>query len=244
MIAEVLCLDGLGGFLGRLSFLETRRGEMLPTRRSFYERERATAYNLWRGPRSLNSQGDREFCGGPCVLRLGLRQGTSSTPQIEARAAYASFYSEELPDAIVRAMSWESKSMKRNSRGEMLEHPPFTIPAKFVQVPLGTVQQWVRKFDSIQTTLQLTPHEADSLPICSLRIETNSVYNAFEKVWQVSPDEQSELLRAWLEVWHEMGIALQTYPAMTDVEESFPCVEGRPEVYDLQSYQPLLTLAV
>jgi hypothetical protein len=217
---------------------------MLPTRRSFYERERATAYNLWRGPRSLNSQGDREFCGGPCVLRLALRQGTSSKPQIEARAAYASFYSEELPDAIVRAMSWESKSMIRNSRGETLEHPPFTIPAKFVRIPIGTVQQWVKKFDGIQTTLQLTPQEADTLPICSLRIETNSVYNAFEKVWQVSPGEPSELLRAWLEVWHDMGIALQTHRAIMDVEESFPCVEGRPEVYDLQGYQPLLTLAV
>ncbi|HEU5376802.1 MAG TPA: hypothetical protein VFV38_15305, partial [Ktedonobacteraceae bacterium] len=82
----------------------------------------------------------------------------------------------------------------------------------------------------------------DGLPICSLRIETDYVSNAFERVWQVLPGEQSELLRAWREVWHEMGDVLQGAPSLTDIEESFPSVEGRPEVYDLQAYEPLLAL--
>lgn len=56
------------------------------------------------------------------------------------------------------------------------------------------------------------------------------------------PGEQDEITRIWLEVWHEMGHMLQTCQALTSVKESFPCVEGKPEVYDLQAYEPVLTL--
>jgi hypothetical protein len=102
----------------------------------------------------------------------------------------------------------------------------------------------VKKFDGLQISLQLLPRTEYELPTCSLRIETNSASNAFEIVWPVHAGEPSELLRAWKDVWHEMGIALQTQQAMTEVEESFPCVEGRPEVYDLQAYKPWLTLSL
>jgi hypothetical protein len=68
------------------------------------------------------------------------------------------------------------------------------------------------------------------------------VFNAFERVWQVLPGEQSELLRAWREVWHEMGNVLQMGAAITNIDESFPCMESEPEIYDFQAYRPLLTL--
>ncbi len=217
---------------------------MASTKPSRYGRERLTAYALWRGPDFVRIRADGDLSGGHCVLRLALRQGNSSHPQIEGRAAFASFHYEEQPDAIVRAMSWEKRLGVRTNRTDPLSETPFTIPAKFVRVPIALVRQWVKRFDGMQTTLQLTPQEDDSLPICSLRIEADYVYNAFEKVWQVIPGDSSEPLRAWLEVWHDMGMALQTQQALTDVEESFPCVEGRPEVYDLQAYEPWLTLSL
>ena len=215
---------------------------MAPIKGSFSGRVRRTAYDLWRGPNYLRNQGRVNFWGGYCVLRLALRQRTSGDPQIEARAVYASFADETQPDAILRAMSWDSKTVVQKSRDDPPENTPFTIPAKFVQVPIAQVRQWVKTFDGLQTSLQIFPQQDDGLPICSLRIETDYVYNAFEKIWQVLPGEQSELLRAWQKVWHEMGNILQAFPALTDIEESFPHVEGKPEVYDFQAYEPLLTL--
>lgn len=216
---------------------------MAPIKRSFYGRVRSTAYELWRGSDRLANREDDNFCGGYRILRLALRQGTSSDPQIEARAAYAYLASETPPDAILRAMFWDSKTVVRKSRDDPPADTPFTIPAKFVQIPITQVRQWVQKFDGLQTSLQVVSQEDDSLPICSLRIETNYVDNVFEKVWRVLPGERDALTRLWLEVWHEMGHILQTYPAITGIEESFPCVEGRPEVYDFQAYEPSLTLS-
>ena len=216
---------------------------MAPIKQSFYGRVRMTAFQLWRGPSYVVKPGEDPF-GGFCLLRLALRQETSGNPRIEARAVYASFTDEEASDAILRAMSWESKLVIRKKRDDTPEDAPFTIPATFVRVPLPQVQQWVKRFDGFQLSLQLLPRKEYDLPICSLRIETDYVSNAFEQTWQVLPGNQDELTRAWLEIWHEMGVALQTHQAITGVEESFPCVEGKPEVYDLQGYQPLLTLSV
>jgi hypothetical protein len=185
---------------------------------------------------------DEHFCGGHCVLRLAMRQRTSSDPYLEARAVYAYLDREEQPDAILRAMSWDSKSVVRKSRDDPPPDAPFTIPAKFVRVPIAQVRQWIKVFDGLPMSLQVFPLEDDSTPICSLRVETNYVSNAFEKVWQVLPGEQSEFLRAWQEVWHEMGNILQASLSLTNVAESFPHIEGKPERYDLQAYKPVLTL--
>lgn len=209
---------------------------------SFYGTVRRTAYNLWRGSHYLTYRDSEHFCGGHCVLRLAMRQRTSSDPQLEARAVYAYLASEEQTDAVLRAMSWDSKSVVRKSRDDPPPDAPFTIPAKFVRISIAQVQQWINVFDGLPTSLQVFSQEDDGLPICSLRIETDYVSNAFERVWQVLPGEQSELLSAWREVWREMGNILQGAPSLTDIEESFPRVEGRPEVYDLQAYEPLLAL--
>ncbi len=214
---------------------------MTPIRGSFYGRVRMTAFQLWRGPSYVVKDGEDPF-GGFCLLRLALQQGTSTNPQIEARAVYASWADDETSDAILRAMSWESKLEIKKKRDETPEDTPFTIPATFVRVPIPQVRQWVKRFDGLYISLQLLPRIEYELPTCSLRIETNSASNAFEIVWPVGTGEQSELLRAWQEIWHEMGVALQRHQTITGVEESFPCVEGRPEVYDLQGYKPLLTL--
>lgn len=217
---------------------------MAPTKISFYGQVRSTAYNLWRGSDWLANRDDSNFCGGHRILRLAMRQGTSSDPQIETRAVYAYVADETQPDAIVRAVFWDSKTVVRRGHRDPNDPPantPFTIPAKFVQIPITHVRRWVQRFDGLQTSLQVVSVEED-LPICSLRIETSYVDNVFEKVWQVLPGEQDEITRIWLEVWHEMGHMLQTCQALTSVKESFPCVEGKPEVYDLQAYEPVLTL--
>lgn len=209
---------------------------------SFYGTVRKAAYALWHGPDYLNDRDDPTLYGGHCTLRLAMRQGTTTHPHLEVRAVYAHLEREGQPDAILRAMSWDSKSVVRKSRDDPPPDAPFTIPVKFVRVPLAQVWQWVRAFDGLQMSLQVFPLEDDGLPICSLRVETDYVSNAFEKVWQVFPGEQSELLNAWRQVWQEMGQILQASPSLTGIEESFPHVEGRTEVYDLQGYEPLLTL--
>jgi hypothetical protein len=166
-------------------------------------------------------------------------------PQIEARAVYAyydSFVGEAQSDAVLRAVYWDSKTVVSKSRDDPPADTPFTIPAKFVQVPITQVRQWVQAFDSLQTSLQVVSRPDDSLPICSLRIETNYVDNVFEKVWQVLPGERDELTRVWLHIWHEMGKALHVCPIITDITESFPHIEGKPEAYDFQAYEPSLTL--
>jgi hypothetical protein len=57
------------------------------------------------------------------------------------------------------------------------------------------------------------------------------------------PGEQQELTRVWLDVWNKMGALLRTSLSITDpIEESFLSVEGKPEHYDLQAYEPSLTL--
>lgn len=215
---------------------------MAPVKRSFYGQVRTTAYNLWHGSDYLIKQDESNYCGGHCILRLALRQRDSTHPLLEARAVYAYLAHETQPDAILRAMSWDSKTVVSKSRDDPPADTPFTIPAKFVQVPITQVRQWVQTFAGLQTSLQIVSLPDDSLPICSLRIETNYIDNAFEKVWQVLPGERDELTRIWLEVWHKMGKMLQTCPAITSVQESFPCIEGKPEVYDFQAYEPLLTL--
>ncbi|HEU5378292.1 MAG TPA: hypothetical protein VFV38_22950 [Ktedonobacteraceae bacterium] len=160
-------------------------------------------------------------------------------PQIEARAAYASLVDETQPDAILRAVYWNSQTVIPSSPPETT---PMKIPARFVQVPNIQTQQWIRRFEGLQTSLQIFSLQNDSLSICSLRIEIDSVDSVFEKVWQVPPDEQDGLTRAWIEVWDNMGKALQTCPVIAGVEESFASLEEKPEAYDLQGYKPVLTL--
>lgn len=208
---------------------------------SFYGRVRRTAYELWRGPDYLQKLDDETFGGGPCLLRLALRRRTSMDPQIEARAIYATLADEVQVNAVLRAVYWDSKSVVHVDRHNPPEDAPFQIPAKFVRVPIIQVHQWIKRFDGLQTSLRAFPLQEDSLPICSLRIEVDSVYSVFEKAWQVLPGVQDDLTGVWQEVWSEMGKVLQASPCVRGIEESFPCIQGKPEAYDLQAYEPLLT---
>jgi len=202
-----------------------------------YGRTRRLAYDLWRGPEYITKPDENEPFGGPCILRLALRTGTSAKPQIEARAVYGSFTEQ---DAILRAVYWDGQTAVKNSEREEQQ---IKIPASFVRVPVASMRQWISIFDNLQTSLQTMPQQNDSLPICSLRVEIDAVYSVFEKVWQVAPGEADELQHAWQDVWQQLGLALETFPAITDVEEIFPYVEGKPEVYDVQAYKPSLQLS-
>ncbi|HEU5381739.1 MAG TPA: hypothetical protein VFV38_40480, partial [Ktedonobacteraceae bacterium] len=125
---------------------------MAPIRRSFYGQVRKTAYDLWDGPYYLEHQDDSDFLkGGFCLLRLALRLRTSGDPHLEARSAYGYLAREGYSDAVLRAMSWDSKSVVRKSRDDPPPDAPFTIPAKFVRVSIAQVRQWINVFDGLQT---------------------------------------------------------------------------------------------
>jgi hypothetical protein len=181
-----------------------------------------------------------DLSGGSHVLHLAFREGDSISPLIESRAAYVSLVDQTQPDALLRAIYWDSQTVKRDSPPETT---PVAIAAKFVRVPFERIQQWLSVFDNLHPSLQVSLPRDDDVPLCSLRIEIDPTCRVFEKVWPVLPGEDIELNHAWQTVWRQMGAALQTYPAVTDIEEQFPCAEPEPDSYDFQAYQPSLDLS-
>jgi hypothetical protein len=209
--------------------------------RSYYGNVRRTAYDLWLGPNYIQDTNDDDtLFGGLCVLRLAIRKGTTMKPEIEARAVYATLRPDYPQDVILRAMYWDSKTVVRSTP----PGTPFKIAARFVRIPLKLLLQWIASLENIPTTIQTKANEDDSLPICTLKVETNSVTNLLEKTWQVVEGENAEINRVWQAVWQQMGQALQTYPIITALEESFPSkyIQLQAEPYDLQAYQPTLNL--
>ncbi len=212
---------------------------MTTVKSSYHGRARRAAFELWRGPDYMRNQDDDHPWSGLCVLRLAMRQDTEKQIMIEARAAYTYLAHEDQQNAILRAVYWDSQTTVGKSRDDT---SPIKIPARFVQIPVSLVQQWLRAFDTVQTSIRMFAHADDSLPICSLRVETESVNCAFEKVWQVVEGEDSELNRLWQDTWQQMGQSLQTAPSVAGLEESFHCVKVEPDSYDFQAYTPSLRL--
>jgi hypothetical protein len=216
-------------------------------KRTFYGYVRSTAYDLWIGPdyvenvENVEKEDEDKPLGGYCVLRLDIRKGETAKPMIESRAAYALFIPDEPQDALLRAVYWDDKAIGATTHSTPLD-TPFKIAAKFVHLPLTLLNGWIVSLQNLQTTIQTTSYEDDNLPICSLRVETDSVSSLFEKTWQVVEGENAQLNRAWWEIWQQMGQVLQTSPALTNIRESFPCIKGKPDVYDLHAYQPSLNL--
>lgn len=207
---------------------------------TLYGLTRRTAYELWRGPVSVQRQDETDLSGGLCVLHLALRQGTSGQPLIESRSVYASLAHEPPDDALLRAVYWNSHTAPR--RGQV-EDAQIKIPAKFVLLPISYVHQWIGMLERLPTVIRAFPDKDDSLPICSLRVDTRMVASVFEQVWQVMPDQQSELTHVWQTIWQEMALALQNSPTVTDIEEHFPCVQLPQDAYDFQQYQPSLDIS-
>ncbi len=203
-----------------------------------HTRVRRTAYDLWRGPNFLQTRDENDLIGGNRILRLAIRKGISIKPLIEARAVYA-ILEDEMAEAVIRAVYWDSHTFIRNL---LPEETVTRIPVKFVRIPREKLQCWLEAFAGLHTSIQISVREDTSLPICSLRVETSAMQCSFEKVWQVVPDEDKELNCIWQEIWQEMGLALQTAPIVADVEESFPDTQIEPDSYDFQSYQPSLSL--
>lgn len=208
-------------------------------RKHFYGLERAIAYTVWRGPDLLRMKSDDDLSGGSHVLHLALRKGTSMKPVIASRAVYASLLDETQPDGLVRSMYWDSQSVWR---GSSPEHPPVRIAAKVVAVPLKSVQQWIAAFEHIQTSIERAAPADDSWPICSLRLEIDPVYMVFEKVWQVGQGSTPGLQRVWQHIWHALGQALQSSPAVTDIEETYASESPGADILDFQLNQPGLDL--
>jgi hypothetical protein len=213
---------------------------MKSAKKTFYGYVRRTAYDLWRGPDYISDPDENSLLSGSCVLRLAIRKGETAKPMIEARAVYTILHPDGPQDAILRAVYWDSKTVAHSSN--RYDSTPFKIPAKFVQIPLTLLQPWISSLENLQTSIQTSSHEDDSLPICTLRVETEAVSSVFEKTWQVVEGENSELNRIWQGIWQQMGLALATAPIITGLEESFPCIKPEIDVYDLQAYKPSLDL--
>lgn len=211
----------------------------MSVRKSFYGRVRETAYELWRGPAFVRMKNEDDMAGGMHVLHLALRKGTSMKPVLESRAIYASLADETQPDGLLRSIYWNSQTVKRDSPMET----PVKIAAKMVRIPLSKVRQWVSVFEKVQTSFERLAEADDSWPICSLRVEIDTVYSVFEKVWQVDPGKEDELQRAWRQVWQEMGQALQSCPAVTEIEEIYSHIEPGADALDFQVNQPTLDLS-
>jgi hypothetical protein len=208
---------------------------------SYYGNVHRTAHDLWLGPDYIQDTNDDDiFLGGLCVLRLAIRKGSSIRPELEARAVYATIRPDYLQDVVLRAMYWDNKTVVRSNAPDT----PFKIAAKFVQMPLVPLQQWIAALENIPTTIQTTSYEDDSLPICTLRVQTAFISSVFEKTWQVVEGKDSDLTHVWQDIWRQMGQALQTYPIITALDESFSSkyVQIAPDIYDLQAYQPTMDL--
>jgi len=211
---------------------------------TFYGYVRRTAYDLWDGPDYVEKRRKDEeddFWGGGRVLRLAIRKGETAKPMIESRIVYAILRPDEPQDVILRGMYWDNTAIRHTTHSTPLD-TPFTISAKFVRLPLAPLLQWIHSLENIPTTIQTTTREDDTLPICTLRVETSGVTSVFEKTWQVVEGENAELNRVWQDIWRQMEQILQTSPTLTNIEESFPCIEAKPDIYDLHAYQPSLNL--
>ena len=213
-------------------------------KRTFYGYVRSTAFDLWRGPfyaENSEMEDEANFLGGTRVLRLTIRKGETAKPMLESRAIYAHLNPNEPQDAILRAIYWDNTAIRHTTHSTPID-TPFKIAAKFVRLPLALLHQWIDLLENISTTIQTTSSKDDTLPICNLRVETSVVSSAFEKTWQVVDGENAELNNAWQVIWRQMEQVLQTSPSLTDIKESFDCVEVKPDVYDLQRYQPTLNV--
>ena len=211
---------------------------------TFYGHVRRTAFTLWKGPDYVENVEEEEEdnpLGGDCILRLALRKGETAKPMIEARAVYASLRPDDSHDALLRAIYWDNKAIAHTTHSTPLD-TPFKIAARFVQIPLALLYQWIHLLENLQASVQTTSHEDDTLPICTLKVETNTVSSLFEKTWQMVEGENEDINRIWQVIWQEMEQVLQTAPIVTAVEESFPDTQIEPDTYDFQSYQPSLSL--
>ena len=74
------------------------------------------------------SRGALRFAPGPAAGRCELSANRGA-------GGVRFFHYEEQPDAIVRAMSWDRRSVARKNGGSPAADASFTIPAKSVRVP-------------------------------------------------------------------------------------------------------------
>jgi hypothetical protein len=215
---------------------------MAGSKGTFSGRVRRIAYELWHGPEYILYKDEQNVLSGFCVLHLAMRKGETAKPTIESRAVYAILNSGEPTDAILRAVYWDRKTLIDYKEPY---DAPFAIPATFLRLPLTTLQEWIDELDGVSAVIQTTSYDDDRLPICTLKVAPEYVTSVFEKTWQIVADDTSDLTRVWQTIWHQMGKALQTAPALavTGLEESFAASQQiGPEYYDIQNYQPTLDL--
>jgi hypothetical protein len=158
-------------------------------------------------------------------------------PVIESRAVYASLLDETQPDGLLRSIYWDSQTVQRQSPPE---RTPVKIAARVVTIPFSSIQQWIGAFENIQTSFERAARVDDSWPICSLRLEIDPVYTVFEKVWQVSPGSAPDLQRVWRHIWQALGQALQSSPAVTEIEETYASENPAAGLLDFQVKHPAL----
>lgn len=207
---------------------------MSTTKKTTYGQVRGQAYDLWRGPDYLIKQAGPDQIGGLPVLAFLLRSGTSLKPVLESRIVFGR---TDEPSALLRAVSWDSSAI--NSRDPALK---LKMPLKCVEVPVQQIQDWIGSFAHLTTALPFPPYADDSIPICSLRIELDSVYATFQKTWQMRSESTDAFQNNWVDTWKKMEQCLQTHAACTEFSEHFEIEMNTSSVYDIGAYQAIYTL--
>jgi hypothetical protein len=184
---------------------------------------RHAAYDAWHGPKFATEPDDEvALFGGPLVLKLALRQGTSMVPRLFSRSIFARLH--ESDDALIRAMSWI------RGQGPV---PADKIAIRFVRIPKELALQWLQSLDSLPLTVRMNSERADATDIRTLWHELDYVYSTFELTWQVTPPK-TELDLAWERLWHAIGEQLQQSSPVELIDESFPSVEFAAHNYDFE----------
>jgi len=207
---------------------------MSTIKKTTYGQIRGQAYDLWRGPDHLVKQSETDQIGGLPVLALLLRSGTSLKPVLESRTVFGRI---DEPSALLRAISWDSNSI--NSQDPSLK---LKMPLKCVEIPVQQIQDWIGSFAHLVTALPFPPYADDSVPICSLHIELDSVYATFQKTWQMRSESTDVLQNNWVDIWKKMEQCLQTHLACTEFSEHFAAEMDTSSVYDIGAYQAIYKL--
>src|SRR5579859_5823225 len=124
---------------------------------SFIGRMRRLAFALWRGPEYIKKQDDADFVSGFCILHLALQKGTFTHPLLESRTVYGFLEQEDQQVAALRGLSWDSRMVPRG-RDIPYERPLIKIPAKYVEISILQVKQWIGAFENLQTVLHFTSY--------------------------------------------------------------------------------------
>ncbi|HEX7103707.1 MAG TPA: hypothetical protein VF201_13765 [Nitrolancea sp.] len=200
---------------------------------------RSQVFSYWRGPEVVTVPGanDDQFYGWQ-MLALDVRiDHRGSRPELEARVVYANTSDDTQPRAILRAVYWDNDAERAALAREGLQYR-FGFPARFVWLPVDTLNRWLDQLDGIDTTVTVHARNDPFAPIRRLCTKTDYKACVFERAWQLQECAKTPLDQAWDKVWRQMSDVLSVNPRVVDrvVEEFSP--EYPQPFYNLDAYHP------